>query len=156
MLFAIEVTRKRSLSTNHRAAADLEDVAAQSVAFHLPKMSDQEARVGLETPNTAIAALLKLVLHPLQPQVSWTAYVVDREEENLASPVPGAGFAQVYLSPLLDLVVPLSPAYMSGVRPAKKHVETNRSTVPADLVADLFLTLMMSLACAGLPAIPPL
>lgn len=159
-----EVTKKRSsltTSSRHHVAAGLEDAVPLLVVHRLRWMPETEAgvRASIAIPSIVIAALLRLVLQVLQLPVFWIACVVVRGAAG--SLVQRAEPVQVCQSPLPDWVVLLLPACMSEVRLAKKPSETTHPNpdVPGPgpgLVADLFLTQMMSLACAELRVIPRL
>jgi hypothetical protein len=105
--------------------------------------------------------LLRLAWQLLQLLVFWIVCVaVQGAARNLA---PKAEHVQVCPLLLLDWVVLLSLACMSEISLAKKSAETTypNPDVPdpdpdPGPVADLFLTLMMNLACVELRVIPRL
>lgn len=165
-LFETEATRIRSsltMSSHHHVAAGLEDAVPLLVVPRLRWTPELEAgvRASIATPSIAIAASLRLVLQVLRLPGFWIVCVV--VQGAVESLVQRAEPVQVCQSLLLDWVVLLLPAYMSEVRLAKKLSETTypNPDVPGPgpgpgLVADLFLTEMMSLACAELRVIPRL
>jgi len=121
------------------------------------------ARVDLAILKTAIVVSPRLASQLLQLLVSWiVCVVVQGAARSLAR---RAEHVQAYLLLLRDWAVLLLLAYMSEVSLGRKLAETMRPNpdVPdpdpdpgPDLVADLFLTLMMSLACVELRVIPRL
>jgi hypothetical protein len=161
-LSGTEATRKRSsltMSSHHHVAADLEDAVPLLVVHPLrwTPGTGAGARASLVIPKFAIVESLRLALQLLQLLVFWIVCVVVQEAAR--SLAQRAEHVQVCRSLLLDWVVLLWLACMSGVRLAKKIPEMTHPNpdVPGpDHVADLFLTLMMSLACVELRVIPRL
>jgi hypothetical protein len=165
-LSATEATRKRpSLITDshHHVAAGLEDAVPLLVVhpLHSTPGTGAGVRVDLVILKTVIVVSLRLASQLPQLLVFWIVCVaVQGAARNLAQ---RAERVQVYPLLLLDWAVLLSLACMSEVSLAKKSAETMHPNpdVPgpdlvADLVADLFLILMMSLACVELRVIPRL
>jgi hypothetical protein len=149
------------LTTNfhHHVAAGLEDAVPLLVVHPLRWTPGTGAgvRASLVIPKIATVVSLRLASQLPQLLVSWiVCVVVQGAARSLAQ---RAEHVQVCRSLLLDWVVLLWPACMSGVRLAKKISEMTHPNpdVPGpDRVADLFLTLMMSLACVDLRVIPRL
>jgi hypothetical protein len=165
-LSATEAIRKRqSLTTgSHRhVAAGLEDAVPLLVVhpLHLTPGTGAGVRVDLAILRIVIVVSLRLVSRLPQLLVFWIVCVaVQGAARSLA---PRAEHVQVYPLLLLDWVVLLSLACMSEISLAKKSAETTypNPDVPdpdpdPGPVADLFLTLMMNLACVELRVIPRL